>query len=542
MFSKSSSVAVHQLLLYSLLFLQTYYSLATSANSSTAKNFIECVSINSELSVPVVTTIFTPNTSSFTSVLGSTPTNLRFLELSVPKPQFIFTPLHDSHVQAAVICSKQLGFHFRVRSGGHDYEGVSYVSEIETPFILIDLINLRLVHVDIEHNSAWVQAGATIGELYYKISQKSKVHGFPAGICPTVGIGGDITGGGYGAMLRKYGLAADNVLDARIVDVNGQILDREMMGKDLFWAIRGGGGGSFGIILWWKIKLVPVPETVTFFRVGKTLEQGATKLVYRWQQVMDKLDEDLFIDVLFQIVNSSTNNERTVKISYNALFLGDSNRLLKVLGDGFPELGLEKKDCMEMSWVESVLYVDEYPKGTPVQSLLQAKNTFRTYFKAKSDFVTVPIPEKALEGLWTRMLKEESPSMVWTPLGGMMSRISESKIPYPHRKGILFMIQYLTAWGDGDKDPERHIDWIREVYEYMTPYVSNSPRQAYVNYRDLDLGINKKNMCFDWPITDHWGVRYYNEENFKRLVRVKTKVDPHNFFRHEQSIPPLINY
>ncbi|KAF4372902.1 hypothetical protein F8388_004112, partial [Cannabis sativa] len=181
-------------------FLQTYYSLATSANSSTAKNFIECVSINSELSVPVVTTIFTPNTSSFTSVLGSTPTNLKFLEPSVPKPQFIFTPLHDSHVQAAVICSKQLGFHFRVRSGGHDYEGVS-----------LHLINLRLVHVDIEHNSAWVQAGATIGELYYKISQKSKVHGFPAGICPTVGIGGHITGGGYGAMLRKYGLPADKL-------------------------------------------------------------------------------------------------------------------------------------------------------------------------------------------------------------------------------------------------------------------------------------------------------------------------------------------
>ncbi|XP_062094400.1 berberine bridge enzyme-like 26 [Humulus lupulus] len=541
MFPKISSVAVRQLLLYSLLLLQSYSSWATSPNS-TAENFIECVSINSELSVPVVTTLFTPNTCSFTSVLGFTPTNLRFLEPSVPKPQFIFTPVHDSHVQAAVICSKKLGFHLRVRSGGHDYEGVSYVSEIETPFIVIDLINLRLVDVDIEDNSAWVQAGATLGELYYRISQKSKLHGFPAGICPSVGIGGHITGGGYGAMLRKYGLAADNVVDARIVDVNGQILDREMMGEDLFWAIRGGGGGSFGIILWWKIKLVPVPETVTFFRVGKTLEQGATKLVYRWQQVMDKLDEDLFINVLFQIANSSTNtNQRTLRISYNALFLGDANRLLKVLGNGFPELGLERKDCMEMSWVESVLYVDGYPKGTPVQSLLQAKNRFRTYFKAKSDFVTTPIPEKALEGLWSRMLKEEGPAMVWTPFGGKMSKILDSKIPYPHRKGILFMSQYLTTWTDGDKDPQRHIDWIRELYEYMTPYVSNSPRQAYVNYRDLDLGINKKNMKFNWASTDHWGIKYYNRDNFKRLVRVKSKVDPHNFFRHEQSIPPL-NY
>ncbi|PON39156.1 Xanthine dehydrogenase C subunit [Parasponia andersonii] len=537
MLSKSSSIVVRIVLLSTLLLLESYCSWANSANPTT-ENFIQCVSVNSKLSVPVVTTLFTPNNSSFTSVLGSTATNLRFLEPSVPKPEFIFTPLHESHVQAAVICSKKLSLHIRVRSGGHDYEGVSYVSEIETPFIVIDLVNLRLVNVDIEDNSAWVQAGATLGELYYRISQKSKVHGFPAGICPTVGIGGHITGGAYGSMLRKYGLAADNVIDARIVDVNGKILDRKEMGEDLFWAIRGGGGGSFGIILWWKIRLVPVPETVTFFRVGKTLEQGATKLVYRWQQIMDKLDEDLFINVLFQKINASDDVDRkTIVIAYNALFLGDANRLLKVIKAGFPELGLERKDCIEMSWVESVLYVDGYPKGTPVESLLQAENRFRTYFKAKSDFVTSPIPEKVLQGLWKRMLEEDNPAMVWTPFGGMMSKISETEIPYPHRKGILFMSQYLTSWGDGEKNPERHIDWIREVYQYMAPYVSKSPRQAYVNYRDLDLGINKKNASFT-EANDHWGIKYYNKDNFHRLVRVKGKVDPENFFRHEQSIPP----
>lgn len=130
--------------------------------------------------------------------------NLRFLEPAVPKPEFIFTPLHDSHVQAAVICSKQLGFHLRVRSGGHDYEGLSYMSRIESPFVVIDPVNLRLVEIDIKDNTAWVQAGANNGEVYHRIAQKSKVLGFPAGIWATVGIGGHITGGAYGSLPRKY--------------------------------------------------------------------------------------------------------------------------------------------------------------------------------------------------------------------------------------------------------------------------------------------------------------------------------------------------
>ncbi|XP_061982889.1 monolignol oxidoreductase AtBBE-like 13 [Populus nigra] len=499
--------------------------------------FLKCLSRNSESSFPFSTVLYTPKNSSFTSVLQSSAQNLRFTLPEVPKPEFIFTPLQESHIQAVVICSKQLGIHLRVRSGGHDFEALSYVSEIESPFIVVDLAKFRSISVDIEHNSAWVQTGATNGELYYRIYEKSKIHGFPAGTCSSLGMGGHISGGAYGAMLRKYGLAVDNVVDAHIIDVHGRLLDRKAMGEDLFWAIRGGAGGSFGIVTAWKVKLVPVPSAVTVFTVTKTLEQGATELLYRWQQIADQLDEDLFIRVQIQTANVSSQGKRTITTSYNAMFLGDANRLLQVMKHSFPELGLTRQDCIETNWINSTVYMSGFANNTPPEVLLQRINMDRAYFKGKSDYARKPIPEKALEGLWEKLFEAESPLVVFTPYGGMMNQISESQTPFPHRNGTKFMILYWSSWQDATENVAKHINWTRKVYSYMTPYVSKNPREAYANYRDLDLGMNR-NSKTSFVEATAFGTSYF-KDNFYRLVHVKTKVDPDNFFRHEQSIPPL---
>ncbi|KAL8089052.1 hypothetical protein AgCh_038714 [Apium graveolens] len=501
-------------------------------------SFYQCLALNTESSpIPFSSCFYTPNVTSFNSVLQSTAQNLRCLAPTVPKPELIFTPVHETHVQAAVVCVKKLGIQLRIRSGGHDYEGQSYTSEMEPPFVVVDLSKLRNISVDIENGTAWVQAGATIGEVYYRIAEKSKVHAFPAGLCTSLGIGGHITGGAYGTMMRKYGLGADNVIDAKIVDANGTILDRKSMGEDYFWAIRGGGGGSFGVILSWKMKLVQIPENVTVFTVPKTIEQNGTKILLKWQQVAaDKLDEDLFLRVFIQPVNSTKKGERTIETSYQGLFLGSTDRLLEVMETTFPELGLHAKDCIEMSWIESVLYVAQYPSTVPTKALLAGKSTFKNYFKAKSDFVKEPIPESGLQGIWTRFYQEDSPLMIWNPYGGKMGNIPESEIPFPHRKGILYKIQYVTSWYDGAKDSvKKHEDWMQKFYDYMAAYVSKSPRTAYVNYRDLDLGMNKYGNA-SIKEASAWGNRYF-KDNFNRLVQVKTKVDPQNFFRHEQSIP-----
>ncbi|XP_028758667.1 berberine bridge enzyme-like 26 [Neltuma alba] len=515
----------------------SFFLVSSTTSFSSQERFTRCLQAKSRNQIPFPTSFYTPNNASFTSVLESTAQNLRYLLPSMPKPEFIFTPLEDSHVQVAVICAKILKIHMRVRSGGHDYEGLSYVSLIEKPFMVLDLSKLRAIHVDIARNTAWIQAGATIGEVYYRISEKSQVHGFPAGLCTSLGIGGHITGGAYGSMMRKFGLGADNVIDARIVDANGKILDRSTMGEDLFWAIRGGGGGSFGIILWWQIKLVKVPPTVTVFTVTKTLEQNANQILHKWQQVAPNIDHNLFLRVLIQVTNSSVAGKRTVSTSYNSLFLGRANKLLQVMKKNFPELGLSKTDCLEMSWIKSVLYIAGYPNNTPPKILLQGKSTSKAYFKAKSDFARQVIPEAALNSLWKVFLEEDGPLMIWNPYGGMMSKIPESATPFPHRNGTLFKIQYVTGWLDGEKSMEKHMNWIDRFYYSMKHHVSSFPREAYVNYRDLDLGTNQFYKT-SFLRSSLWGYKYF-KDNYIRLANVKSKVDPNNFFRHEQSIPPF---
>ncbi|CAA2998886.1 berberine bridge enzyme-like 18 [Olea europaea subsp. europaea] len=421
------------------------------AASDSPGDFLECLSVHSDNNTSISDIVYTSksNNSSYLSILQSSIRNERFTSPETLKPLFIITPVQESQIQPVVYCAKENDLQIRTRSGGHDYEGLSYKSEI--PFAVIDLMNMSKVSINVQKRTAWVEAGATLGELYYRIAEKSRTLGFPAGSCPTVGVGGHFSGGGFGTLFRKYGLAADNVIDAHLVDVNGRLLDRKSMGEDLFWAIRGGGGASFGVITAWKIKLVAVPEKVALFSVNRNLEQNATQLIHRWQHVAPNLPEDIFISVF------------------------------------------------------------------------------------------EPIPKYGLEGIWKLFYKDEADmaDMILSPYGGRMKEISESSIPYPHRAGYLFKIQHSVSWNtSGTAESERHINWIRGLYSYMAPYVSKFPRAAYINYRDLDLGVNK-NGNTSYARASVWGFKYFNN-NFNRLVRVKTMVDPANFFRNEQSIPPLI--
>ncbi|CAN0911611.1 Berberine bridge enzyme-like 2 [Linum grandiflorum] len=495
--------------------------------SSIYKTFLQCLTQTSMTPPDKISElVYTPQNSSYSSVLQSYKRNARFN--SSRKPLIIVTATKIPHVQSTVICTRRMGSNYslRIRSGGHDFEGLSYVSD-SSPFFLLDMSNLRSVDVDIGTNSSWVQSGAILGELYYAIWQKSKVHGFPAGSCPTVGVGGHFSGAGYGNMLRKFGLSVDHIIDAQIVNVDGQLLDRKSMGEGLFWAILGGGGASFGVVVSYKIKLVEVPGTVTVFDKEKNPSENNSDFVYRWQFVAPNTTNDLFLRLhLYQ--NTA---------SIQSLYLGKADEVVSLLNKDFPELGLTREDCKEMSWIDSVLWYGTADYGKSPDALLNRYTNSPSHpaksAKRKSDFVVNRVSREGLDRIMNRLVEFSKIRMTFSPYGGEMNEISCAKTPFPHRKGNLYMIEYVGNWVGND---EGMVNELRSMYDYMAEFVSRNPRRAYLNYRDLDIGTMEAGDGYEQGRV--YGMKYFSG-NFDRLVRVKTEVDPGNFFSSVQSVPTL---
>ncbi|KAL6876417.1 hypothetical protein ACP4OV_012989 [Aristida adscensionis] len=497
----------------------------SSSASSATDEFLRCLAAG----IPPHL-IHTPASASYASVLLSSVRNLRYVAPGVPRPLAIVAAAEASHAQAAVRCGRRHGVRVRARSGGHDYEGLSYASlDRRERFAVLDLAALRAVRVDAARAEAWAGSGATIGELYYAVGAASPTLAFPAGVCPTVGVGGHLSGGGFGTLMRRYGLASDNVLDALLVDAEGRLLNRTTMGDDLFWAIRGGGGESFGVVLSWKLRLVPMPETVAVFTVRRSRNQSASDLITKWQEIAPAMPRELILRVTV----------RSQHAQFGALFLGRCSGLLRLMRARFPDLGTQRSDCEEISWVQSTVYFAFHSSSKPLELLLD-RGGADSYVKATSDYVQEPIPRHVWESTWAWLEKPEAGLLILDPYGGAMGSISPSATPFPHREGNLYNLQYYSSWSeDGTAALEKHMRWVRGLYKEMEPFVSKNPRTGYVNYRDLDLGVNElEGNVTSYKKARVWGEKYF-KGNFERLAAVKAMVDPEDFFRNEQSIPPL---
>ncbi|XP_037439742.1 berberine bridge enzyme-like 18 [Triticum dicoccoides] len=471
-------------------FLGLFLPAPSLASTSNYTDFVRCIST----SVPSQL-VQTPNSPSFKQLLVSSIRNARFVAPATASPPLcIVMPTNASHVQAAVRCGRRHGVRVRVRSGGHDYEGLSYrsVCPNSEAFAVIDLAKLHAVRVDPRKATAWVDSGAALGELYHHVATAAPGLGFPAGVCSTVGVGGILSGGGIGLMMRN----------------------------------RGGGGGNFGIVLSWKVRLVPVPPTVTFFKLAKTMDQGAVNAVTKWQTLAPVLPDDLTVRVIVE------NRQAT----FEALYLGKCNAVVPTLRSRFPELGVTHADCKEMSWLQFTAYI-YFGDATINRSM-----ALGPFIKNKSDYVEKALTNETWEKIFLWPNDAASGQLVLEPHGGRMGHITANDTPFPHRSSVLYNIQYVQHWNGkgagGDATPKPN--WIGSLYDFMAPFVSKNPRAAYVNYRDLDIGMNTVvGGVTSYQSGKVWGERYFGPANFRRLAEVKRRVDAGDYFRHEQSVPPL---
>ncbi|KAL2931601.1 Reticuline oxidase [Bienertia sinuspersici] len=482
------------------------------------------------------------NTSSYYNDLLFSLRNLRFLTPIIPKPGVIILPHSKEQLVSSLLCSKNAGYEVRIRSGGHSYEGISSASNDGKPFVIIDMMNLDRVVVDLPSETAWVEGGATLGQVYYTIAEQCKgLFGFSAGSCSTMGVGGHILGGGFGLLSRKYGLAADNVVDVILVGPEGQVLDRASMGEEVFWAVRGVGGGSFGIVYAWRIKLLKVPPKVSACQVSRIGDfNNMSQLVHTWQYVGPYLNDLFYISIFLQ--GNNDGNRSHISATFGVQYLGERNEAIYVIENKFPELRLMKSECKDLSWIESVLYFSGLGERSTINDLTKRYPGGKNNFKAKSDYVTNIIPTEGIRVAMNTLTMEPKGYILMDPYGGMMARIANDSIAFPHRNGNLFSIQYMVSWGkEEDINRDRYIAWIRGFYELMTPFVSSNPRKAYVNYLDLDLGGRQFGSNVNDDAVEEarvWGEKYFLN-NYDRLVKVKTLIDPCNFFNYPQGIPPI---
>jgi FAD/FMN-containing dehydrogenase len=418
-------------------------------------------------------------------------------------PSLVARPLDVADVRTAVQWGVSHGVPLRARSGGHSYAGYSTLSG----GMALDLRNLRGVSVDLHARRATIGAGSQLIDVYAALAARGVT--IPAGSCPSVGIAGHALGGGMGLAGRQFGLTADNLVSAKIVTVDGRLLTASAHDNpDLYWALRGGGGGNFGVVTSFTFRVHPIPPTVGWFLVRWPAARGADALA-AWQEWAPHARRQL--TSIFHLNGGGVDPVRVTGQYFGpARDLGALLAPLAAVEDaevltgdlGYLQAQLMWAGCSSMSLTAC------HTAGTRPGGVLT-----RESFQAKSDYVANPLPAAARQTLaqaaQARAQIPGSGAILFDSYGGAINQVAPAATAFVHRR-VLFCIQYLTYNGGGS--------WLNSVYAQMRPYVTGG---AYFNYTDPDL--------------KDWQTAYYGS-NYHRLLKIRRALDPHHYFNFPQAL------
>jgi len=420
------------------------------------------------------------------------------------RPAFVAHCVGAADAVACVNFARERQLELCIRGGGHNIAGLA----VRDDAMMIDMSGMRGVHVDVENRIAHAQAGCTLGD----VDRDTQLHGLAAvlGFVSNTGITGLTLGGGFGYLTRRYGWTSDNVNSFQLVTADGQLRRAsETSDPDLFWGLRG-GGGNFGVVTSIEYNL---------YEVGPEIMGGA--IAWRIEDAPAVLE-------LFREINVQAPPELVVVAAIRpappapwlppeihgklivALFVCDTGpieqakeRVAQIKAFGSP-LG---------DIVQSRPYVSQ-------QSLIDGTQPNGRRYYWKSEYM-----HGAKDGLiqdyiehGSRAISPHSAILLF-PLHGALSDLPEEHSAVGNREtGMVFNVG--GSWEDA-ADDDANIAWARDAWSAMRKYSTGG---TYINFLNEEEGDDR--------IHDAYG------RNFDRLVEVKSKYDPDNFFRANKNIAP----
>jgi len=418
------------------------------------------------------------------------------------RPSLIVRCSGTADVVAAVGFARGNDLEIAVRGGGHSVAGFG----TSDGGLVIDLGSINHVRVDPGARRAQVGGGATWGD----VDHETQLHGLATtgGLVSTTGVAGFTLGGGIGWIMRKHGLACDNLVAADVVTADGRwVRATQRDNADLLWGLRG-GGGNFGIVTQFDFELHPVGPTVYAGPVFYPAELGRA-LLHRFRDWAPTAPDDVTA-----LVNLTSAPPLPV---IPAAWHGKKVAVLVAVSAGPVE---QAERCVR----------DLRAIGTPIadllgpmpytmmQSLLDPlwKKGIHAYFKAAN---LARLDDELIDRLCEQHAGAPGvqAEIHVHQMGGAIARLGDGATAFPERS-MPFVLNVVTGWHDAAQT-EAHVAWARAVVAAAAPA---STGRAYVNFLG-DAGAARA---------------AYGPETFARLVALKKSYDPTNVFRRNQNIEP----